>query len=142
MRANDRTVYPGNWIHSFPTHFQWSNATLVTKGMAPWGAVAMGEIDQVVQRLHGRLEEPHAWAEEWCAMAARVERSGDAAAAAGHDATAGNYYLRAGNYYYTGERMVPPGELSVQRAPRAGRLGGSATSRPARVRVPRRRRGT
>jgi alpha-beta hydrolase superfamily lysophospholipase len=108
--SGDRTVYPGNWIHSFPTHFQWSNATLVTKGMAPWGAVAMGEIDQVVQRLHRRLEEPHAWAEEWCAMAARLERFGDAAAAAGHDATAGNYYLRAGNYYYTGERMVPPGK--------------------------------
>src|SRR5690348_5994654 len=34
--SSDRTFYPGNWIHSFPTHFQWSNATLIVKGMAPW----------------------------------------------------------------------------------------------------------
>jgi alpha-beta hydrolase superfamily lysophospholipase len=102
--------YLGNWIHSFPNHYQWSNATLVCKGMAPWGAVAMGEIDQVVQRLHARIEEPQAWWEEWCAMGERIEKAGDRAAAEKHDATAGNCYLRAGNYYYTGERMVPPGK--------------------------------
>jgi alpha-beta hydrolase superfamily lysophospholipase len=78
--------------------------------MAPWGAVAMGEIDQIVQRLHARIHEENAWWEEWCAMAERVERAGDLAASEKRDATAGNYYLRAGNYYYTGERMVPPGE--------------------------------
>ncbi len=78
--------------------------------MAPTGSVAMGEIDQVIQRLHARIDEPHAWWEEWSAMAEFVERAGDAAAAAGkRDATAGNYYLRAGNYYYTGERMIEPG---------------------------------
>jgi len=102
--------YPSNWIYSFPEHYQWSNATLVTKGMAPWGAVAMGEIDQVVERLHARINEPQAWWEEWTAMAAKLERTADAAAAEGRQATAGNCYLRAGNYYYTGERMVPPGE--------------------------------
>jgi alpha-beta hydrolase superfamily lysophospholipase len=102
--------YPSNWIHSFPQNFQWSNAALVCKGMAPYGAVALGEIDWIVQRLHERSNEEHAWWEEWCAVAEKVERSGDEAAAAGHHATAGNYYLRAGNYYYTGERMVPPGE--------------------------------
>src|SRR6185312_9949954 len=103
-------TYPGNWIHSFPDHYQWSNATLVCKGMAPWGAVAMGEIDQIVQRLHARIHEENAWWEEWCAMAERVERAADRAASEKRDATAGNYYLRAGNYYYTGERMVPPGD--------------------------------
>jgi alpha-beta hydrolase superfamily lysophospholipase len=102
--------YSGNWIHSFPAQYQWSNATLVTKGMAPYGAVALGEIDWVVQRLHERIGEPQAWWEEWTKVAAQVERAGDAAAAEGRSATAGNYYLRAGNYYYTGERMVPPGE--------------------------------
>ena len=102
--------YDSNWIHSFPKNFQWSNATLVCKGMAPYGAVALGEIDWIVQRLHARANEEHAWWEEWAAVAEQVERSGDEAAAAGHHATAGNYYLRAGNYYYTGERMVPPGE--------------------------------
>jgi alpha-beta hydrolase superfamily lysophospholipase len=102
--------YESNWIHSFPQNYQWSNATLITKGMAPYGAVALGEIDEIVLRLHQRAEEPAAWWEEWCAMAERVEKLGDEAAAAGHHATAGNYYLRAGMYYFTGERMVPPGE--------------------------------
>jgi alpha-beta hydrolase superfamily lysophospholipase len=105
--------YDSNWIHSFPKNFQWSNATLVCKGMAPYGAVALGEIDWVVQRLHERASEEHAWWEEWCAVAEQVESAGDEAAAAGHHATAGNCYLRAGNYYYTGERMVPPGELKI-----------------------------
>jgi dienelactone hydrolase len=105
--------YPGNWIHSFPQHFQWSNATLVTKGMAPYGAVALGEIDWVVQRLHERITEPHAWWEEWCRVADQVAEGADTAAAEGRQATAGNMYLRAGNYYYTGERMVPPGEQKL-----------------------------
>lgn len=105
--------YEGNWVDSFPKNYQWSNATSITKGMAPWGAVALGEIDEVVQRLHRRAGEPDAWWEEWCAMAARMEKQADAAAAEGRDATAGNYYLRAGTYYYTGERMVPPGEKKL-----------------------------
>ena len=111
--AQPRMFYSGNWIHSFPTHFQWSNATLVAKGMAPYGAVALGEIDWIVQRLHERIGEPQAWWEEWTRVAEQVERAGDAAAAEGRSATAGNYYLRAGNYYYTGERMVPPGEQKL-----------------------------
>ena len=101
--------YEGNWIDSFPKNYQWSNATLITKGMAPYGAVALGEIDEIIQRLHRRVEEPQAWAEEWCAMAARIEAIADEAARERRDATAGNYYLRAGMYYFTGERMVPPG---------------------------------
>jgi alpha-beta hydrolase superfamily lysophospholipase len=105
--------YEGNWIDSFPQNYQWSNATVITKGMAPWGAVALGEIDEVVQRLHRRSREPNAWWEEWCAMAERMERAADQAAAERRDATAGNYYLRAGMYYYTGERMVPPGEQKL-----------------------------
>ena len=46
--------YPGNWIDSFADNYQFSNATLITKGMAPWNAVALGEIDEVIQRLHER----------------------------------------------------------------------------------------
>jgi alpha-beta hydrolase superfamily lysophospholipase len=105
--------YEGNWIDSFPKNYQWSNATSITKGMAPWGAVALGEIDEVVQLLHQRASDPEAWHEEWCAMAERMERTADAAAAERRDATAGNYYLRAGTYYFTGERMVPPGEQKL-----------------------------
>jgi len=102
--------YRGNWIDSFPDNYQWSNATLITKGMAPYGAVALGEIDHVVQRLHERAEEPEAWWQEWTAMGERLERAADEAASKGREATAGNYYLRAAMYYFTGERMVPPGD--------------------------------
>lgn len=104
------SFYNGNWIESFPENHQWSNATLVTKGMAPWGAVALGEIDQIIQALHARADEPHAWWEEWGGMAERCEAEADKAVAEGRQATAGNYFLRAGNYYYTGERMIAPGE--------------------------------
>lgn len=106
--------YRGNWIDSFPDNYQWSNATSITKGMAPYGAVALGEIDQVVQRLHARASEPDAWWQEWTAMGRRIEHAADQAAAAGHQATAGNYYLRAAMYYYTGERMVPPGSHKLE----------------------------
>ncbi len=100
----------GPWIEHFPGNMVWSNACLVTKGMAPYGAVALGEIDQVCERLRQRQSEPDAWREEWCAMGARLEETADAAEAAGHRITAGDYYLRAGMYYFTGERFVPPGE--------------------------------
>ena len=90
------------WIDHFPGNFMWSNATLVTKGMAPYGAVAMGEIDEICERLRPRQNEPDAWREEWCAMGARLEKVADAAEAAGRRFTAGNYYLRAGMYYFTG----------------------------------------
>ena len=103
----------GFWIDHFPGNFLWSNAALACKGMAPYGVVAMDEIDRIAEKLKTRQGEPQAWQEEWCAMAAQVEKSADAAAAQGHDRTAGNYYLRAGNYYYTGERFIPPGEAKA-----------------------------
>ena len=105
--------YNGNWVDSFPDNYQWSNATSITKGMAPYGAVALAEIDEIVQRLHERANEQEAWPEEWTRVAARLERVADTAAAEGRDATAGNYYLRAAMYYYTGERMVEPGERKL-----------------------------
>ncbi len=96
------------WIDHFPGNFMWSNATLVTKGMAPYGAVALGEIDEVCERLRSRQDEPHAWWEEWSTTAARLEKTADEAEAAGHSHTAGNYYLRAGMYYFTAERFIVP----------------------------------
>jgi dienelactone hydrolase len=102
--------YDGTWIMQFPGNFNWSNAALVTKGMAPYGAVAMGEIDEVCERLIKRQQEPDAWEEEWCRMGARLENIGDRAEAAGHTLSAGNYYLRSGMYYFTGERFIYPGE--------------------------------
>jgi dipeptidyl aminopeptidase/acylaminoacyl peptidase len=103
-------AFAGPWIEHFPGNLVWSNATLVTKGMAPYGAVALGEIDQVCERLRQREGEPDAWREEWCAMGRRIEKVAAAAAAEGREMTAGNYYLRAGMYYFTGERFIYPGD--------------------------------
>jgi len=111
----------GFWIDHFPGNFLWSNAALACKGMAPYGVVAMDEIDRIAERLKTRQSEAEAWQQEWCAMAAHVEQVADAAAARGHDRTAGNYYLRAGNYYYTGERFIPPGESKREVALKAYR---------------------
>ncbi|MDB5865353.1 MAG: dipeptidyl aminopeptidase/acylaminoacyl-peptidase-like protein, partial [Betaproteobacteria bacterium] len=102
--------YNGTWIMQFPGNFNWSNAALVTKGMAPYGAVALGEIDDVCERLMSRQQEPDTWEEEWCRMGARLEKAGDAAEAAGHRMSAGSFYLRAGMYYFTGERFIYPGK--------------------------------
>jgi alpha-beta hydrolase superfamily lysophospholipase len=98
------------WIDHFPGNFMWSNAALVTKGMAPYGAVALEEIDRVCQRLKAREGEPHAWSEEWCAMGERLERKANEEQALGHTLTAAHYYLRAGMYYFTGERFIVPGQ--------------------------------
>ncbi len=99
----------GPWIEHLPGNMVWSNAILVTKGMAPYGAVALGEIDQVCEKLRARQTEPQAWWEEWSALGARLHQRADAAEAAGHRMSAGNYYLRAGMYYFTAERFIHPG---------------------------------
>ena len=99
----------GRWIEEFQGNMTWSNATLICKGMAPYGCVAMGEIDEVCERLRERQTEPDAFREEWERMAMRIEQRADGAEAAGHRMTAGNFYLRAGMYYFTAERFVEPG---------------------------------
>lgn len=103
-----------HWTDHFAGNFSWSNATMVTKGMAPYGVVALGEIERIGEKLMRRQNEPEAWWQEWCAMADRVGKMGDEAAARGRQFTAGDYYMRAGYYYYTGERMVYPGELKTK----------------------------
>jgi dienelactone hydrolase len=87
----------------------WSNATLITKGMAQYNAVSMAEIDEVCERLRVRQDQPDAWREEWCAIGAKIEGYGNEAEAAGHMLTAGNFFLRSGMYWFTGERFVEPG---------------------------------
>jgi dienelactone hydrolase len=105
---------PSTWTDSFPGNFQWSNATLVCKGMAPYGAVALEEIERVCERLRARgPQDPDAWWQEWCVEGERNEKLADAAAAEGRSASAGSHYLRAGNYCYTGERFVPLGERKL-----------------------------
>src|SRR5437660_8312209 len=104
----------GTWIDQFPGNFMWSNATLVCKGMAPYGAVAVGEIGRICERLAGRgMGDPDACWQEWCWMAEKNEKLADAGAVDGRDFTAGDHYLRAGDYSHTGERFVPPGEKKL-----------------------------
>jgi dipeptidyl aminopeptidase/acylaminoacyl peptidase len=107
----------GSWIDHFGGNFLWSNATLILKGMAPYGVVALEEIDRVCERLRARQSEPHAWGEEWSAMGALIESRAETALVKGHKFTAGDYYLRAGIYHYNAERFITPSpEKKVQGA--------------------------
>jgi dienelactone hydrolase len=101
------------WAVHFPGNLRWSNAMQIVKGMAPYAAVALEEVDRIGDRLKARAQESDpdvAWKEEWAAMADRVAKVADTAAAEGRTITAGNHYMRAGNYYYSAERFIPPGE--------------------------------
>ncbi|MFL6804326.1 MAG: hypothetical protein ACJ8FM_10090, partial [Xanthobacteraceae bacterium] len=94
----------GNWVETFPGNLRWSNAMQIVKGMVPWAAAAMGEIDIVIQRLKAREHDgdpDRAWKEEWAAMGDKVAAIADAAAGERREITAGNNYMRAGNYYYS-----------------------------------------
>ena len=74
----------GPWIDHFGDNFLWSNAALIIKGMAPYGAIAMEEVDRIARRLAARAGEAdldRAWREEWAAMADRVASVADKAAA-------------------------------------------------------------
>jgi dienelactone hydrolase len=106
-----------HWTDHFGENFSWSNATMVTKGMAPYGVVCLGEIERIGEKLIARGNDPadkEAWWQEWCAMGDHVSALGDEAMANGRKLSAGDYYMRAGYYYYTGERMVYPGKLKSE----------------------------
>src|SRR5438552_1883408 len=102
----------GPWIDHFGDNFLWSNATLIIKGMAPYGVVSLEEMDRACEKLRARESEPDrgkAWKEEWTALGALIEKRGDEALAKGHKISAGDYYLRAGIYHYNAERFIQPG---------------------------------
>ena len=64
-----------SWAVTFPGNLRWSNAMQIVKGMAPYGAIAMEEVDRIGDRLRAREQESDpdiAWKEEWSAMAERV----------------------------------------------------------------------
>lgn len=98
-----------SWTDQFPGNFMWSNAMLVCKGMAPYGAVALSDLDRIAAELEGAEVTGEAWRLAWTRRAAAVVRDARAAEAAGRTRTAGTLWLRAGNYLYTAERFVPPG---------------------------------
>src|SRR5262245_12148734 len=112
QRGDDGIHGESSWAVTFPGNLRWSNAMQIVKGMAPYGAIAMEEVDRITRRLEARLGEAdpdRAWREEWAAMADRVAAVADRAAAEKREITAGHHYMRAGNYYYSAERFIPPG---------------------------------
>src|SRR2546423_7766985 len=101
-----------SWAVHFPGNLRWTNAMQIVKGMVPYAAVAMDEVERVGRRLKARAAEAdldRVWREEWAAIADRVAAAADTAVAEGRHITAGHHYMRAGNYYYSAERFIPPG---------------------------------
>jgi dipeptidyl aminopeptidase/acylaminoacyl peptidase len=92
----------------------WSQGMMSAIEMIPFGASAMGEVDQVGQRLRDRIGDNEAWCEEWAAMGAKMEARARDEAALGHDLTAGTYYLHASTYFGYGERYLHVGERKLQ----------------------------
>lgn len=98
-----------HWFQYFPNHYMWSQGIGMAIELIPFGAAAMGEIDQVGQRLKGREGDNQAWFEEWTRMGEQLEARAKAELAAKHDLSAGTYYLHAATYYGYGERYLHPG---------------------------------
>ena len=69
-----------HWFEYFPNNFVWSQQMMSMIDMAAWGAGAMGEIDQVGQRLKDRIGDNDAWFDEWTRMAEDMEQKAQAAA--------------------------------------------------------------
>ncbi len=103
-----------HWFEYFPGNHMWSQGMMFGIEMSAWGAAALGEIDQIGQRLRGHEGDNERWWQEWTDMARRIESFGDAEEERGHRLTAGAYYLRAGIYYFCGERFIPPSERKWQ----------------------------
>jgi dienelactone hydrolase len=88
----------------------WSQGMMFGIEMQTWGAAALGEIDQVGQKLKAHVGDNEKWWQEWTAMARRIEGFADEAAREGRQLTAGSTYLRASVYYFCGERFIAPSE--------------------------------
>jgi dienelactone hydrolase len=99
-----------HWFEYFPGNHMWSQGMMFGIEMQTWGAAALGEIDQIGQKLKAHVGDNERWWQEWTAMAKRIEGFADAEKAKGHQLTAGSYYLRAAIYYFCGERFVAPSE--------------------------------
>jgi hypothetical protein len=51
----------------------WSQGMMFGIEMQTWGAAALGEIDQIGQKLKGHEGDNEKWWQEWTAMAKRIE---------------------------------------------------------------------
>src|SRR5574339_662033 len=72
-----------HWVEYFPGHHMWSQSMMFGIEMQTWGAAALGEIDQVGQKLMAHVGDNEKWWGEWTAMAKRIEGFGEAAEAEG-----------------------------------------------------------
>jgi len=102
-----------HWFQYFPNQFMWSQGVMSAIEMIPFGAAAMGEIDQVGQRLRDRVGDNEAWCEEWAAMGAKMEARARAETSLGHELTAGTYFLHAATYFGYGERYLHMGDRKL-----------------------------
>lgn len=98
-----------SWVEQFPGNFQWSNALLVCKGMAPYGVVSLAELDRIVADLADCEVTGDNWFRVWSEVGRANEKLAQVAEGQGASLTAGLHYMRAGNYLYTGERFLLPG---------------------------------
>jgi dienelactone hydrolase len=99
-----------HWFEYFPGHHMWSQGMMFGIEMQTWGAAALGEIDQIGQKLKGHEGDNEKWWQEWTGMAQRIESFAAREAEQGHQLTAGSYYLRAAIYYFCGERFIAPSQ--------------------------------
>ncbi|WP_405166419.1 alpha/beta fold hydrolase [Nocardia sp. NBC_01499] len=79
----------------------FSFEALRAAGYATYGGAELGEVLVTCRRIPEGDEE--AWSAQWAATAARVERIGRDALAAGHRVSAREALLRASNYYRTAD---------------------------------------
>ena len=79
----------------------FSFEALRAAGYATYGGAELGEVLVTVRQIPEGDEE--AWSSRWAATAARVERIGRDALAAGHRVSAREALLRASNYYRTAD---------------------------------------
>ncbi|MDG2186839.1 MAG: YqiA/YcfP family alpha/beta fold hydrolase [Hyphomicrobiales bacterium] len=103
-----------SWTDSFPGNFQWSNATLVCKGMAPYGVVSINDIEEVVSELNSIEMNLENWIDIWCKYAKINQKKAEVELQKGNKYTSGLYFLRAGNYYYSSERFINPGDEKLK----------------------------
>ncbi|MET9535436.1 alpha/beta fold hydrolase [Streptomyces sp. NPDC006649] len=100
----------------------FSFEALRAAGYATYGGAELGEVLVTCRQVPEGDEE--AWSHQWAATAARVERIGRDALAAGHRVSAREALLRASNYYRTADfyrRADPANDTESARLAKASR---------------------
>ncbi|MFJ3699626.1 alpha/beta hydrolase family protein [Streptomyces sp. NPDC090052] len=101
----------------------FSFEALRAAGYATYGGAELGEVLVTCRQVPEGDEE--AWSDQWAATAARVERIGRDALAAGHRVSAREALLRASNYYRTADfyrRADPANDIESARLAKASQL--------------------